>query len=201
MKRATRFVTYVPLSNPISIHALMKRATKTDGYIKIVGEISIHALMKRATVDSVPLDSLISISIHALMKRATKQECRSKNYCTNFNPRSHEESDLTVRVPAIVSGLISIHALMKRATTILHNPLTPFPISIHALMKRATHRRSEKWLRIYNISIHALMKRATINAKRLEARRYYFNPRSHEESDIDPDTDSVRDVSFQSTLS
>ena len=71
------------------------------------------------------------------MKRATSSSLVSTDTTSDFNSRSHEESDMPSQVQRILL-LISIHALMKRATVMT----TPFElktfISIHALMKRAT---------------------------------------------------------------
>ncbi len=56
-------------------------------------------------------------------------------------------------------------------------------ISIHTLTKRATEDMDEEIERAV-ISIHALTKRATGSAGRVKWGGLYFNPRSHEESDI-----------------
>ena len=55
----------------------------------------------------------------------------------NFNPRSHEESDLFYLVPNS-SNQISIHALTKRSTDEPVQVVDLTRISIHALTKRST---------------------------------------------------------------
>ena len=146
-------------SRQISIHALTKRATKTlfdylteekfqstlsrrerpvkwDEDQKKVA-ISIHALTKRATLTKKYLESEGKISIHALTKRATLLQYVAFKPCRDFNPRSHEESDVE-RIQSIVNDIISIHALTKRATDEASSIDNHIWISIHALTKRAT---------------------------------------------------------------
>ena len=75
-----------------------------------------------------------------------------------------------------------------------------FKISIHALTKRATGDWDIFDGQVF-ISIHALTKRATFsNIKRLFIIPY-FNPRSHEESDILTVGFRIVPLLFQSTLS
>ena len=106
-----------------------------------ISKISIHALTKRATC---PLPyrgvSYSKISIHALTKRATISDVLLFDLFINFNPRSHEESDVGVIGLAIHIYLISIHALTKRATLGVKFWHGNANISIHALTKRATVR-------------------------------------------------------------
>ena len=81
----------------ISIHALTKRATHGELVVDVQRLISIHALTKRATITMFP--SLIKgdiISIHALTKRATVGQVSQIYPEVNFNPRSHEESDICI---------------------------------------------------------------------------------------------------------
>ncbi len=80
---------------------------------------------------------------------------------TDFNPRSHEESDESLAKIAPDGSLISIHALTKRATKLVENAIRINRISIHALTKRATQ--------LHRIGLVG---------------RGNFNPRSHEESDM-----------------
>ena len=83
----------------ISIHAPMKGATRffiTDDCKSL---ISIHAPMKGATMDRIVSTARLDISIHAPMKGATMVTGRFGWNISNFNPRSHEGSDL-VPLPA-----------------------------------------------------------------------------------------------------
>ena len=93
------------------------------------------------------------------MKRATIYFDCIAYFDGYFNPRPHEEGDATV-LSTISKLVISIHALMKRAT---------------ALKQLADYKQG--------ISIHALMKRATKSLFNGHCKRYYFNPRPHEEGD------------------
>ena len=108
----------------ISIHALTKRATllfqlricKTLRFQSTLSRrerlvliclinkgltISIHALTKRATRLSCWTKKLPYISIHALTKRATFYKRSIYFKPKHFNPRSHEESDVTKLVDDI----------------------------------------------------------------------------------------------------
>ena len=100
--------------SPISIHALTRRATTNRERTINRFQISIHALTRRATDSYQDLNFLHAISIHALTRRATyepinnfikkrfqftlsrgERRCRGCRVllCSNFNSRSHEESD------------------------------------------------------------------------------------------------------------
>ena len=94
MKRATAEHCAPPLSDSISIHALVKRATYSNCLRQTATHdfnprpreegdqsgrrdirqqaISIHALVKRATLNNNNKRSVYNISIHALVKRATE---------------------------------------------------------------------------------------------------------------------------------
>ena len=60
-----------PMTEYISIHALVKRATGKIFEDFPIFEISIHALVKRATIYDKLTEMRAIISIHALVKRAT----------------------------------------------------------------------------------------------------------------------------------
>ena len=78
---------------------------------------------------------------------------------------------------------ISIHAPMKGATNKVIVLDSKFPISIHAPMKGATVEDVIKNFTVL-ISIHAPMKGATRMSSNIADMKNYFNPRSHEGSDI-----------------
>ena len=94
--------------------------------------------MKRATKRYFCMTNAQKISIHALMKRATFVMINSIFVPSDFNPRPHEEGDLSPVLIVCSEKLISIHALMKRATVQNDPRYSNIVISIHALMKRAT---------------------------------------------------------------
>ena len=58
--------------------------------------------------------------------------------CSNFNPRSHEGSDLCVSVPSLTDFVISIHAPTRGATWRGACSIIAWEISIHAPTRGAT---------------------------------------------------------------
>ena len=138
-----------------------------------------------------------------------------------FNPRSHEGSDA---VPAIVYSVllhISIHA-PTRGATMCYKHLHKFKeISIHAPTRGATQTRpvyyyvmlafqstlprGERRVLLLlsflslSISIHAPTRGATTGQLRHSILSLYFNPRSHEGSDVAEDK-LFMVFEFQSTL-
>ena len=78
-----------------------------------------------------------SISIHALTRSATF--CLENIMCSyvNFNPRTHEECDLSKLITRRSTG-ISIHALTRSATILTWLFFLSAHISIHALTRSAT---------------------------------------------------------------
>ena len=215
---------YLSGQTPISIHAPTKGATDTnEGFRQAVG-ISIHAPTKGATLARRWLTEWRSISIHAPTKGATfsvsNTLCvlefqstlprRERPYIKedrgihgNFNPRSHEGSDIIIDGDTIKIG-ISIHAPTKGATDKRQQWNLYHGISIHAPTKGATWvdsdninkyafqstlPRRERLVRrnlmdaINGISIHAPTKGATASVVLFPLYQYHFNPRSHEGSD------------------
>ena len=57
----------------------------------------------------------------------------------NFNPRSHERSDIVLDGDMDMDTVISIHAPTRGATTIGCGIISPSLISIHAPTRGATH--------------------------------------------------------------
>ena len=78
----------------------------------------------------------------------------------NFNPRSHERSDIPAGSFHCCLHYISIHAPTRGATRLIHTKLI-----------------------IANISIHAPTRGATVHSFCSAFSFDYFNPRSHERSD------------------
>ena len=146
--------------------------------------ISIHALTRSATKFKLDMATDHIISIHALTRSATRkprihhedehdfnprthEECDlstriTTSSCKYFNPRTHEECDLPDCGPAAVFLQISIHALTRSATDIEDCVMHSYGISIHALTRSATNvlRRDEYRCKI---SIHALTRSATLS--------------------------------------
>ena len=77
------------------------------------------------------------ISIHAPTKGATKTLAHRRDGEEDFNPRSHEGSDL-VLIACTNKGCISIHAPTKGATSLSSGSFMGLIISIHAPTKGAT---------------------------------------------------------------
>ena len=64
------------------------------GHSRSVPRISIHAPTRGATIYGATLVSVVGISIHAPTRGATDVGMASPSVNTDFNPRSHEGSDL-----------------------------------------------------------------------------------------------------------
>ena len=123
----------------------------------------------------------------------------------NFNPRSHERSDallgcfsssasaISIHAPTrgatltsssiSVPSYISIHAPTRGATDVSCNPVLKVCISIHAPTRGATERGLD-FFEVLRISIHAPTRGATRTSARALLCLRYFNPRSHERSDV-----------------
>ena len=141
--------------------------------------ISIHALTKRATAQKV----LVLLSPLLFQSTLSRRERRQTllilvNKLFYFNPRSHEESDLSRVVSVSAVGLFqsTLSRRERLGQSMVEQP--QFDISIHALTKRATGSEDKQRQLFFN-----------------------FNPRSHEESDATyPVNISLMKI-FQSTLS
>ena len=126
----------------------------------IVGVISIHALTRSATEIKKAALAEERISIHALTRSATFWFREAHSHLLHFNPRTHEECDLTwhrdvsvfcrfqsthsrgvrpmVHEHGCIGAGISIHALTRSATVDLLVLDDLGAISIHALTRSAT---------------------------------------------------------------
>ena len=143
----------------ISIHAPTRGATMSVAWYQGYNSISIHAPTRGAT-SSVSMSMSQPYEFQSTLPREERLLAYiSVKSCFDFNPRSHERSDVNVP-PSAISPLISIHAPTRGATTSRKNSDTHMRISIHAPTRGATHI-------------------IPINGAFIS----YFNPRSHERSD------------------
>ena len=78
----------------ISIHAPTRGATVKEGEILLVIDISIHAPTRGATGSDRGPWLCVAISIHAPTRGATSPGRPWMHSNINFNPRSHERSDI-----------------------------------------------------------------------------------------------------------
>ena len=82
-----------PMTEYISIHALVKRATFYTVFKMTPDLISIHALVKRATID----DGIVEVAVDDFNPRPREEGDALNNIfkcCTcHFNPRPREEGD------------------------------------------------------------------------------------------------------------
>ena len=171
----------------ISIHAPTRGATVIRCVQLCYIHISIHAPTRGAT--HVQISSLIkiNISIHAPTRGATCELSISSKRNADFNPRSHEGSDANKEVTHVTQG-ISIHAPTRGATN-----LKILLETIHEF--QSTLPRGERHIELKELA-RTIVFQSTL--PRGERRTYkgvqgdmaYFNPRSHEGSDIlmHPDT-------------
>ena len=145
------------------------------------------------------------ISIHAPTRGATYNGAKYFIHCADFNPRSHEGSDIRPKrdrkcgcifqstlprgerpkaIGVDVSKIISIHAPTRGATSRRFHPSKK-----RNYFNPRSHEGSDKAISCKNkrkckISIHAPTRGATDNGRVLEAEYLNFNPRSHEGSDL-----------------
>ena len=158
---ALSVIRLLPLS--ISIHAPVKGATYLYTVCRKNGLISIHAPVKGATRCVGSALSGHSISIHAPVKGATAAHRWSTSGTRDFNPRSREGSDCSLRAyPARAQKFQSTLPRRERLT-------------------RTVEKGDEEV-----ISIHAPAKGATSYKGYLIRTDYNFNPRSREGSDAFP---------------
>ena len=87
--------------------------------------ISIHAPTRGATIHTIHLSQAHMISIHAPTRGATCADAYSTDPISDFNPRSHERSDVVITL-LTTSISISIHAPTRGATAILHKKFVYF---------------------------------------------------------------------------
>ena len=73
-------------------------------YFRLVAPISIHALTRSATHSLRENGRNDGISIHALTRSATRQTQGHYREGIDFNPRTHEECDLTPSYPCLPSA-------------------------------------------------------------------------------------------------
>ena len=101
----------------------------------------------------------------------------------DFNPRSHEGSDIVPSANTIMLHQISIHAPTRGAThpTGIPTGVFEFQSTLPRGERRSKYARKNNR---YPISIHAPTRGATISDRSLLPCPEYFNPRSHEGSDI-----------------
>ena len=164
----------------------------------IIAGISIHAPTRGATYEYVDIYALYVISIHAPTRGATLEPTNIQRHVKfqstlprgerrpsgtfpipshYFNPRSHEGSDSELQQLSFYVDTISIHAPTRGATYNGDGSVTKWRISIHAPTRGAT-----RWK--YPYHYHG----------------GYFNPRSHEGSDVGVEIDCWLKGRFQSTL-
>ena len=164
----------------ISIHAPTRGATSQNYSFVLLAIISIHAPTRGATKSEIDTLYELGISIHAPTRGATwsPEVCQRGQ---DFNPRSHEGSDLaTIHIYSSIH--ISIHAPTRGATDSMDQGKQIDPISIHAPTRGATGMRCTgrrccgfqstlpRGERRYVVKVHSC--------------NHYFNPRSHEGSDV-----------------
>ena len=106
--------------------------------------------------------------------RTTTRRC-------NFNPRSHEGSDVVVINGFSVNQVISIHAPTRGATRDTETKIKEIKISIHAPTRGATSRSEDVALTAgFQSTLPRGERQTPYHYHRL---LFYFNPRSHEGSD------------------
>ena len=141
----------------------------------------------------------ISISIHALTRSATCYNGYSEQDAKYFNPRTHEECDMS-DFDVTLDLLISIHALTRSATVSMSSIWRRVPISIHALTRSATKNRRYGFGcgNYFNPRTH---EECDTNDELIKQLEMNFNPRTHEECDRVGTLAGITKMEFQSTHS
>ena len=111
--------------------------TSGDSHPSITDIISIHTPTKGVTLMKGVKAVLLDISIHTPTKGVTFKFCKKCNARINFNPHSHEGSDLSESV-GLTKTSISIHTPTKGVTNTLAEILGLLVISIHTPTKGVT---------------------------------------------------------------
>ena len=149
-----------------------------EGYCE---EISIHAPTRGATLLSFSKFDRASISIHAPTRGATCIKKKGTSHKFNFNPRSHERSDLYQKKGYF--SQIQFQSTLpreERQRTVLYRTCGRY-------FNPRSHERSDivhcNCFKYIGISIHAPTRGATFQQKGGRGGSQYFNPRSHERSD------------------
>ena len=166
----------VPLVSSISIHAPTRGATIPVFRLIIKPVISIHAPTRGAT--NTNCFDIFHCKFQSTLPREERLSCFILTYgLIYFNPRSHERSDKSCSFTSLHLILISIHAPTRGAT---YAPNTP----LFASRFQSTLPREERH-----------------NGCGIRHSLYpYFNPRSHERSDLSTVVQTADDIIFQSTL-
>ena len=145
------------------------------------------------------------ISIHTPTKGVTALICTPSSTYKNFNPHSHEGSDVFVASAGSLPNIISIHTPTKGVTNMPFQFIVNYIISIHTPTKGVTivknvceclsgisiHTPTKGVTNLVavelfakGISIHTPTKGVTKSSEHLRSHCWYFNPHSHEGSDI-----------------
>ena len=218
---ATFHPRYPNLPREISIHAPTRGATSTTPEDPTVFPISIHAPTRGATMPylrQVPVPQNFNPRSHEgsdtnwsscltwvtyfnprSHEGSDPSRYRPSYLYYNFNPRSHEGSDLCRSRHDIQKYTISIHAPTRGATK-------TETILVCSCQFQSTLPRGERptlfdfMLEVTHISIHAPTRGATVSTSISSSFGNYFNPRSHEGSDLNAVSALCRKWLFQSTL-
>ena len=135
------------------------------GVRSLTSDISIHAPTRGATASSIQYLDLGSISIHAPTRGATRKQVRPLLEPRDFNPRSHEGSDLFQLLTS--QGLLYFNPRSHEGSDIDEAQLLfNSRISIHAPTRGATCLCLDKY-RLIHISIHAPTRGATTGSGNL----------------------------------
>ena len=139
-ERSDSSISNVSLTVLISIHAPTRGATDGNLQCQLINAISIHAPTRGATFKSVSKNDNQNISIHAPTRGATMSFETTHHMLINFNPRSHERSDVIYFLSS-KNACISIHAPTRGATLSISLIGMAFDISIHAPTRGATQHK------------------------------------------------------------
>ena len=138
------------MDNSISIHAPTRGATFCPCRNCTIFHISIHAPTRGATILRIYRASII-IDFNPRSHERSDVIDRGAYYVKiYFNPRSHERSDCD-NVTALISGKISIHAPTRGATQVRRTNSRKMFISIHAPTRGATAILHKKFVYFYTI--------------------------------------------------
>ena len=165
----------------ISIHAPTRGATRSKTTILTSKKISIHAPTRGATPLLYP-HGILFLDFNPRSHEGSDVCIRVAGYTiTYFNPRSHEGSDFSWGSIAVMYTRISIHAPTRGATSPGEDSPLLNTISIHAPTRGATSFRA---LQTFANGFQSTLPRGErLYVWVAGCTITYFNPRSHEGSD------------------
>ena len=168
----------------ISIHAPTRGATVNGyGVTTAINQFQSTLPREERPVQTLPIHSKEIQFQSTLPREERRRSPELHTHPSDFNPRSHERSD-AIAVLMDDETRISIHAPTRGATCTDGKGLY-LPILFQSTLPREERQLLQLFTKqLFSISIHAPTRGATVLTLGFPTYMFYFNPRSHERSDI-----------------